>query len=141
MLFLNAVQKSDMKKELSIYQRITLFLGLVGVTFGIVFSVFALDFSSSNTIHVTSLPKEAQATLVLIKQGGPFPFEQDGKTFGNYEGRLPKKERGYYREYTAKHPKARNRGAKRIVTGGKELRTLEYYYTSDHYNSFKQIIE
>ena len=132
MLFLNAVQKSDMKKELSIYQRITLFLGLVGVTFGIVFSVFALDFSSSNTIHITSLPKEAQAT---------FPFEQDGKTFGNYEGRLPKKERGYYREYTAKHPKARSRGAKRIVTGGKELRTLVYYYTSDHYNSFKQIIE
>lgn len=126
-----------MKKEFTFYQKLSLFIGLIGV----VFSVFALDFSSSGKILVSDLPKEAQVTLALIKQGGPFPFEQDGKTFGNYEGRLPKKARGYYREYTVKHPRARSRGANRIVAGGNEKNPQELYYTSDHYNSFKQIIE
>ena len=126
-----------MIKELRLYQKIVLFIGLIGI----VLSVFVLDFSSSGKILVSDLPKEAQVTLVLIKQGGPFPFEQDGKIFGNYEGRLPKKARGYYREYTVKHSKARSRGAKRIVAGGSEKNPQELYYTSDHYNSFKQIIE
>jgi ribonuclease T1 len=126
-----------MKRNLTITQKISLLIGLIGI----VFSVFALDFTSSGKILVSDLPKEAQVTLALIKQGGPFLFEQDGKTFGNYEGRLPKKARGYYREYTVKHPKARSRGAKRIISGGNEQNPHEFYYTSDHYNSFKQIIE
>ena len=84
-----------------------------------------------------SLPAEARETLVLIKAGGPFPYRQDGRVFHNREGLLPKRERGYYREYTVKTPGARDRGARRIVTG----RGGEYYYTDDHYRSFRRIAQ
>jgi ribonuclease T1 len=90
----------------------------------------------------TALPIEARQTLALIKAGGPFPYSQDGKTFQNREKILPRKERGYYREYTVKTPGAKDRGARRIV-GGRcgEYGCLEYYYTDDHYRSFRRIIE
>jgi ribonuclease T1 len=84
-----------------------------------------------------SLPPEAITTLNLIKQGGPFPYPRDGVVFGNYEKRLPKKQRGYYHEYTVKTPGARNRGARRIVCG----LPAECYYTADHYETFKLIRE
>ena len=83
------------------------------------------------------LPREAQATLALIKAGGPFPYRQDGRTFGNREGLLPKRDRGYYREYTVTTPGAKDRGARRIV-GGQDG---EYYYTDDHYRTFRRIRE
>jgi ribonuclease T1 len=83
------------------------------------------------------LPREAQQTLALIKAGGPFPHPQDGKTFGNREGLLPKRIRGYYREYTVKTPGARDRGARRVVVG----RGGEYYYSGDHYRTFRRITE
>lgn len=86
------------------------------------------------------LPKEAQQTVILIKRGGPFPYEKDGAVFGNYEAQLPRKSRGYYHEYTVQKAKARSRGAKRIVTGGNGA-SLELYYTSDHYRSFRKIKE
>lgn len=82
------------------------------------------------------LPPEARTTLALIEQGGPFPHAQDGSIFGNREGHLPKHPRGYYREYTVDTPGLRHRGARRIVTGGKP--PLEYYYTDDHYASFRR---
>jgi len=84
-----------------------------------------------------ALPIEARQTLALIKAGGPFPYQRDGAVFGNREGLLPKRERGYYREYTVKTPGAKDRGARRIVAG----RAKEYYYTDDHYRSFRRIIE
>jgi ribonuclease T1 len=65
------------------------------------------------------LPPEARHTHRLILKGGPFPYDKDGTVFGNRERLLPRKARGYYREYTVKTPGARNRGAKRIVCGGK----------------------
>ena len=88
-------------------------------------------------IAVTQLPPQAQQTLVLIKRGGPFPHAKDGTTFGNYEGSQPKQKRGYYREYTVKTPGARNRGARRIVAGGQPP-AAEYYYTADHYATFRR---
>jgi len=88
-------------------------------------------------ISVKKLPKEARETLALIKRGGPFPYRKDGSTFGNRERRLPTKSRGYYREYTVATPGAHDRGARRIVAG----RGGEYYYTDDHYNSFRRIRE
>ena len=91
----------------------------------------------SNEISSSELPPEARQTLALIKAGGPFPYGKDGSPFGNREGLLPKRKRGYYREYTVKTPGARDRGARRIVTGIPG----EYYYTDDHYRSFKRIIE
>jgi ribonuclease T1 len=87
------------------------------------------------TIPIDQLPPEARKTLSLIERGGPFPYAKDGTIFGNFEKRLPLKPKGYYREYTVPTPGARNRGARRIVTGqGGEL-----YYTKDHYRSFLRI--
>jgi ribonuclease T1 len=105
-------------------------------------AVAALLFSSAVLAFVSetstsALPAEARQTLALIKAGGPFPYQQDGSVFGNREGLLPKRERGYYREYTVKTPGAKDRGARRIVAG----RGAEYYYTDDHYRSFRRIIE
>lgn len=88
-------------------------------------------------VLLASLPREARETYHLIKQGGPFPYPRDGVIFGNFEKRLPKKQRGYYHEYTVKTPGARNRGARRIVCG----KPSECYYTGDHYQTFKLIRE
>ncbi|MGQ9686286.1 MAG: ribonuclease domain-containing protein [Thiobacillaceae bacterium] len=90
-----------------------------------------------DAIHVSQLPPEARATLVLIRRGGPFPYAKDGAVFHNREGRLPPRPRGYYREYTVLTPGARDRGAQRIVAG----RDGDLWYTTDHYRSFKRIRE
>lgn len=93
--------------------------------------------TSSNEVTLADLPKEGRQTLVTIKQGGPFPYKRDGTIFGNFERRLPMKDRGYYREYTVPTPGSRGRGARRIVVG----RGDEYYYTDDHYQTFQRIRE
>ena len=90
-----------------------------------------------STIAAAQLPPEARTTLKLIEQGGPFPYRKDGVVFGNREAKLPKQRYGYYHEYTVKTPGARNRGARRIISGS----THEYYYSDDHYRSFKRIRE
>jgi ribonuclease T1 len=96
-------------------------------------------------IAVAALPGEARATLALIKAGGPFAHAQDGSVFGNRERILPARARGYYREYTVTTPGARDRGARRIVAGagaaGDVRSSAEYYYSDDHYNSFRRIRE
>jgi ribonuclease T1 len=102
---------------------------------------FAVDMA---TIKQSDLPKEGLKTLELIQKGGPFPYaDKDGSTFGNREGTLPRQKRGYYSEYTVKTPYARNRGAKRIIAGkgmtGDPATSGEYFYTEDHYASFKRI--
>lgn len=88
-------------------------------------------------IPVASLPKEARDTLARVRKGGPFPYAKDGAVFGNREAILPKQKRGYYREYTVKTPGERTRGARRIVAG----RPGEYWYTDDHYATFRRIRE
>ena len=88
-------------------------------------------------IYVDQLPREARTTLRLIETGGPFPYSKDGVVFQNREGILPSRPRGYYHEYTVITPGEDDCGARRIVTGeGGEL-----YYTDDHYDSFKRILE
>lgn len=81
---------------------------------------------------LSTLPPEAERTLRLIEDGGPFPERQDGTVFGNREGLLPDHERGYYREYTVPTPRLSHRGERRLVTGAED----ELYYTGDHYQSF-----
>jgi ribonuclease T1 len=88
------------------------------------------------TIRYQDLPQQAQDTIQLIEQDGPFPFERDGITFQNREGLLPNEARGYYREYTVITPGSRDRGARRIVAGAEG----ELYYTDDHYDSFREVI-
>ena len=95
--------------------------------------------TSQRQVSISALPAEAQTTLNRIDQGGPFPYDKDGVVFGNYERQLPKQRRGYYREYTVPTPGARNRGARRIIVGGKPPYGAEYFYTSDHYASFVRI--
>ena len=98
---------------------------------------FSRDQGVVDTITVGELPREAWQTLALIKEGGPFPYDRDGIVFGNFEKRLPIQVRGYYREYTVKTPWRRDRGPRRIVAG----KQGEYFYTEDHYRSFRRIME
>ena len=88
-------------------------------------------------VRASELPDEARRTLALIARGGPYPYTRDDVTFGNFERILPRKSSGYYKEYTVPTPGESDRGARRIVAG----KAGEKYYTPDHYNSFKFIIE
>ncbi len=91
------------------------------------------------TVAVGDLPAEARQTLALIREGGPYPYEKDGTIFGNYERKLPRQRRGYYTEYTVRTPQVRSRGARRIIAGGRDGRPTEFYYTDDHYQTFRRI--
>lgn len=82
------------------------------------------------------LPPEAHDVLERIARGGPYEYRQDGGVFQNRERRLPAQPRGYYHEYTVETPGSRDRGARRIITGGEPPR--EYWYTDDHYRSFQR---
>jgi ribonuclease T1 len=86
-------------------------------------------------VRLEELPPEARTTLALIKSGGPFSYAQDGRVFSNREKLLPLQSRGYYREYTVRTPGVRDRGARRIVAGS----SGEYYFSADHYRSFRRI--
>lgn len=96
-------------------------------------------------VALSDLPPEARDTLALIKRGGPFPYRKDGTTFGNREGHLPRQPRGYYTEYAVRTPWESDRGARRIVAGrgstGSPANNGEYYYTDDHYNTYRRIRE
>jgi ribonuclease T1 len=129
--------------------RLALFLALCG-GFGFSASVQAREPAHAGSIlavALADLPEQARHTVSLIERGGPFPFpRKDGSTFGNFEKRLPIQERGYYREYTVPTPGSRDRGARRVVAGGgrspgsaDSARFGEYYYSDDHYRSFRRI--
>jgi len=86
-------------------------------------------------VDEADLPPEARDTLDLIDAGGPFPHDEDDRTFFNRERLLPDRPEGYYREYTVETPGEDDRGPRRIVTGDEG----EYYWTTDHYASFERI--
>lgn len=90
-------------------------------------------------VSAAQLPVEAQSMLTLIRKGGPYRYRQDDSSFGNRERRLPQQAQGFYREYTVPTPGSRDRGARRIIAGGNP--PTEFYYTDDHYRSFRQIRE
>jgi len=92
--------------------------------------------TSLPTIAVADLPEQAQRTLVLIRDGGPFPYTKDGAVFQNREGILPRHPSGWYREYTVKKPGESDRGPWRIVTGDDGSR----FWTSDHYATFEEVV-
>jgi ribonuclease T1 len=81
------------------------------------------------------LPAKARQTLRLVDEGGPFPYPEDGATFGNHEGMLPAEPAGYYHEYTVPTPGSRDRGVRRIIAG----KNGERYYTGDHYQTFERV--
>jgi ribonuclease T1 len=88
-------------------------------------------------VAAAELSVEARDTMRAIKQGGPFAFKRDGAVFNNFERVLPKRQHGYYHEYTVVTPGMNNRGVRRIISG----KAGEYYYTADHYQTFKRILE
>ncbi|WP_371614953.1 ribonuclease domain-containing protein [Streptomyces sp. NBC_00454] len=88
------------------------------------------------TVRAAALPQQARDVLALIDKGGPYQYRQDGTVFGNFEKALPQKKRGYYHEFTVKTPGERDRGARRIVTG----EGGEFFYTDDHYKTFKAVL-
>ena len=96
-------------------------------------------------VGVAHLPPEGRTVLAAIRAGGPFASKRDGVVFGNREGLLPRRTRGYYAEYTVPTPGASTRGARRIVAGrgvtGDYRTSNEYYYTNDHYQSFRRIVQ
>jgi ribonuclease T1 len=92
-------------------------------------------------VAIGELPPQARETLARVRRGGPFRYAKDGTPFFNREGLLPRRQRGYYTEYTVPTPGARDRGARRIVAGGDPRLSDEYYYTGDHYRSFRRIRE
>ncbi|MER6445211.1 guanine-specific ribonuclease N1 and T1 [Streptomyces venezuelae] len=87
-------------------------------------------------VRADGLPRQARDVLALIDKGGPYPHRQDGTVFGNFEKALPEQKRGYYHEYTVRTPGERDRGARRIVTG----EGGEFFYTDDHYDTFKAVL-
>lgn len=89
------------------------------------------------TVVVAELPAQAVATLRLIKDGGPFPYPQDGAIFQNREGELPDQPSGFYHEFTVPTPGSPDRGPRRIVSGADGA----LFWTTDHYRSFREIIE
>lgn len=88
-------------------------------------------------VRESALPAEGRRTIALIRAGGPYSYRQDDQTFGNFERILPRRDRGYYREYTVPTPDEPDRGARRIVAGDGG----EKYYTDDHYETFRFIVE
>ena len=101
------------------------------------------------TVRVDGLPVEGRDVLARIRSGARFASPRDGAVFGNREQLLPRRPRGYYAEFTVPTPGARNRGARRIVAGqgtNGDPRPVhedgwgEYYYTDDHYQSFRRIV-
>lgn len=110
---------------------------LVAWVLALVLAGSAWAVSSIGEIEVAALPPQARATLERIRRGGPHPYAKDGTTFGNRERILPLRPRGHYSEYTVPTPGRRDRGARRIVAG----RDGTFYYTDDHYRTFRRILE
>ncbi len=94
------------------------------------------------TISVAQLPLQGRETYALIFQGGPFPYDKDGTVFGNRERLLPAHKRGYYREYTVRtHRCPPSRRPAHCVWRQAPRTPDACYYTSDHYASFREIVE
>lgn len=86
-------------------------------------------------VALADLPAEAGQVLKLVQDGGPFRYAQDGVVYHNNNRVLPRRRDGYYHEYTVPTPGSRTRGARRIIHGSGP----EYYWTADHYDTFRRI--
>lgn len=70
-----------------------------------------------------------------IAAGTRDPHRNDGATFANREGRLPRQPRGYYTEWVVRTPGTGGVGPQRLVTG----RDGDAWYTPDHYETFVRV--
>lgn len=87
------------------------------------------------------IPDKVYVVLAFVREHGRAPEGyQGGRKFGNYEKRLPLKDKKgnpmSYQEWDVNpKKKGKNRGAERLVTS-KDKRA---WYTRDHYDSFIEI--
>lgn len=95
----------------------------------------------SELVLPKGVPAKVANVLKHIDEKGEAPRNHvGGRNFGNYENRLPRRDRKgkpiRYREWDV-NPKVqgRNRGAERLVTGSDG----SAWYTADHYKTFKRI--
>ena len=91
--------------------------------------------SDLRRIAESDLPAEAAVTMGLVRSDGPYPFDEENVVFGNRDGLLPERPRGYYREFTVETPGDHDRGPRRLVQG----RAGDLFWTTDHYASFRQV--
>jgi len=89
------------------------------------------------------VPSQVNDAVLAVRSNGPYLRPRaDGGTFGNREGLLPARPRGYYREYTVSAPGQRFPGPRRLITGGQEALGAEpeiWFYSADHYESFCEL--
>ncbi len=78
---------------------------------------------------------DLKPTLDRIERGEANRHRNDGTSFQNREGRLPRKPNGYYKEYVHPTPGEKGPGPQRIIIG----QDGEVWYTADHYKTFKKI--
>ena len=78
---------------------------------------------------------DLKPTLDRIERGGSNRHRNDGTTFQNREGRLPRKSSGYYKEYVHPTPHEHGPGPQRVIVG----RDGDIWYTPDHYKTFKRL--
>jgi len=87
------------------------------------------------------VPEKVLRVLEYVdKHDKPMEGYEGGRHFGNFEKRLPQKDKSgkaiKYREWDVNPLKpGKNRGPERLVTGSDG----SAYFTDDHYESFKQI--
>lgn len=74
-------------------------------------------------------------SLERVAAGRKLRFPNDGTTFQNREGRLPRKPSGYYEEWVVPTPGESGPGPQRLVVGADG----DVWYTPDHYRSFERI--
>ena len=78
---------------------------------------------------------DLRPTIDRIRRGELNRHRNDGTTFQNREGRLPRKPQGYYKEYVNPTPGLNGPGPQRIIVG----KEGDIWYTADHYKTFTQI--
>jgi ribonuclease T1 len=93
-------------------------------------TIYALDGSVAYRGDIDLRP-----TFARLEAGERDRHRNDGSTFGNREGRLPRKARGYYTEWVIRTKGLREVGPQRLVTG----KDGEAYYTPDHYETFVRV--
>ncbi len=88
-----------------------------------------------------TIPQKVRDVLAYVRANSqPKPGYTGGRTFGNFENRLPRSEPSgqkiHYQEWDV-NPRIRgqNRGTERLITGSDS----RAYYTADHYNTFTEI--
>jgi hypothetical protein len=79
---------------------------------------------------------DLQPTWTRIQRGEKLPKESaDGAVFSNRGNRLPKRAKGYWREWIHPTDGIGGAGPQRIIVGGGG----EIFYTPDHYDTFVQL--